>query len=114
AESPLTNRPLGVNSREREVAETAPESAGKPDDRAAILPGRMVVWDIETTGYSPSLGHKIVAISAVELQDGIRTGAEFHQHVNPQFDPADPQYQRIKWQVDKSAKAHGLTEDTLK
>ena len=110
-ENPETNRPLGVNSS-YEVAKEDEEVG--PDDIAAALPGRTIVWDTETTGFNPLQGHRIIEIAAVELIDGKPTGAEFHRYINPDFDQTSPEYRKLKFQIDKAAKVHGLTEEFLK
>jgi exonuclease, DNA polymerase III, epsilon subunit family len=47
------------------------------------MPLREVVIDTETTGLSPTEGHKIVEIGLVELIDRKATGRFFHQYINP-------------------------------
>lgn len=42
--------------------------------------------DTETTGFEPSMGHKIIEIGAYEIKDGKPTGNDFHQYVDPQRD----------------------------
>ena len=49
----------------------------------AKLKGRMVFLDTETTGLSPSEGHKIIEIGCVETIDGVITGNNFHVYLNP-------------------------------
>ena len=44
---------------------------------------REIVLDTETTGLD-SATHRIVEIGCVELIDGLPSGCEFHQYVNPQ------------------------------
>lgn len=43
-----------------------------------------MVLDTETTGLTPSDGHRIVEIGCVEIIDGQLTGNNFHRYINPQ------------------------------
>jgi len=45
---------------------------------------REIVLDTETTGLDPEEGHRIVEIGAVELHNGLPTGAIYHQHIDPE------------------------------
>ena len=45
---------------------------------------RRIVLDIETTGLDPKLGHKIVEIGCIELDNNYPTGHYFQQYVNPE------------------------------
>ncbi len=45
---------------------------------------RQVVLDTETTGIGPELGHRIIEIGCVELQDRKLTNNHFHAYLNPQ------------------------------
>lgn len=47
---------------------------------------RQIVFDLETTGFKFSEGHRIVEIGAVELINGAITGRTFHTYVNPERD----------------------------
>lgn len=47
---------------------------------------REIVFDTETTGFSPLEGDRITEIGCVELIDFIPTGRTFHSYVNPQRD----------------------------
>ena len=47
---------------------------------------RQVVFDLETTGFKFSEGHRIVEIGAVELINGAISGPTFHTYVNPERD----------------------------
>ena len=63
---------------------------------------RQIVLDTETTGFSPSVGHRIVEIGCVELLDRHLTGNTFHVYLNPQRD------------MDAGAQAvHGITAQFL-
>ncbi len=64
---------------------------------------RQVVFDLETTGFQFSRGHRIVEIGAVEMINGAITGRNFHSYVNPERDmPEDAQ------------RVHGLSEAFLR
>ena len=45
---------------------------------------RQVVLDTETTGIEPSLGHRIIEIGCVELENRRFTGKTYHQYINPE------------------------------
>lgn len=47
---------------------------------------RQIVFDLETTGFKFSEGHRIVEIGCVELVNGAVTGRNFHTYVNPERD----------------------------
>ena len=47
---------------------------------------RQIVFDLETTGFKFSEGHRIVEIGAIELVNGAVTGRNFHTYVNTQRD----------------------------
>jgi DNA polymerase III subunit epsilon len=47
---------------------------------------REIVLDTETTGLSPSAGHRLVDIGCVELIDAVATGVTFQRYINPQRD----------------------------
>jgi len=63
---------------------------------------RQITLDTETTGLSPSAGHRIVEIGCIELVNHIPTGKHFHRYVNPERD--------IPQEV---VQIHGLTEEFL-
>jgi DNA polymerase-3 subunit epsilon len=63
---------------------------------------REIVLDTETTGLDPATGDRIVEIGAVELMNGVATGAVYHVYLNPQRDvPED------------AVRVHGLTGEFL-
>lgn len=63
---------------------------------------REIVFDTETTGISPTDGHRIVEIGCVELDNLVPTGRTFHRYVNPER------------AIDAGAvRVHGLTEERL-
>lgn len=47
---------------------------------------REIVFDTETTGLDPNLGHKLVELGCVEIVNKIRTGRDFHVYINPERD----------------------------
>ncbi len=51
---------------------------------------REIVLDTETTGFEPQLGHRLVEIAALEIEDLLPTGRSFHAYIDPERDmPAD-------------------------
>lgn len=63
---------------------------------------RQVVLDTETTGLEPELGHRIIEIGCVELQNRRRTGRRLHHYVCPDRD------------IDPGAlEVHGITNEFL-
>ena len=63
---------------------------------------RQICLDLETTGLSPSDGHRIVEIGCVEIVDRKVTGNEFHCYINPER------------KCDAGAfKVHGLSDEFL-
>jgi len=53
---------------------------------------REIVLDTETTGLSPTEGHRLVEIGAVEIVNQIATGATFHVLINPEREVPDEAY----------------------
>lgn len=45
-----------------------------------------VFLDTETTGIDPSEGHRIIELGATVVEDGMHTGEEFHELLNPERD----------------------------
>jgi DNA polymerase-3 subunit epsilon len=45
---------------------------------------RQIVLDTETTGLDPGLGHRVIEIGCVELQNRRHTGRTFHRYLNPE------------------------------
>lgn len=74
------------------------ENAAVPDIR-----GRIVVLDLEMTGYADPGCNQIVEIGAVEIMGGRVTGRTFHAHVDPR-----------SRQNPHATKVHGLTEGFLR
>jgi DNA polymerase-3 subunit epsilon len=64
---------------------------------------REIVLDTETTGFEPQLGHRLVEIACVELEDYVPTGRHFHAYVDPERD-MPPEAQRV----------HGLSAEFLR
>jgi DNA polymerase-3 subunit epsilon len=63
---------------------------------------RQVVFDTETTGLEPELGHRIIEIGAIELVNRRRTGRQFQRYLCPDRD-IDP----------AAVQVHGLTTEFL-
>ena len=63
---------------------------------------RQIVLDTETTGLEPSLGHRIIEIGCVEMNNRRATGKTFQYYLNPQRE-VDPGAQEI----------HGLSNEFL-
>jgi DNA polymerase-3 subunit epsilon len=47
---------------------------------------REIVFDTETTGLDPALGHRMIEIGCIELVNRIPTGNTFHRYLNPERD----------------------------
>lgn len=47
---------------------------------------REIVLDTETTGFEPHLGHRLVELAALEIEDFIPTGKTFHVYIDPERD----------------------------
>ncbi len=47
---------------------------------------RAILFDTETTGLEPHLGHRIIEIAALELINDVTTGRQFHALIDPQRD----------------------------
>lgn len=63
---------------------------------------RQIVLDTETTGLSPSQGHRIIEIGCLELIDRRLTGREFHCFLHPDRE------------IDEAAQSvHGISLDAL-
>ena len=51
---------------------------------------RAVVFDTETTGTRPDLGHRLIEVAALELMNDLPTGRQFHRLIDPRRDiPAE-------------------------
>jgi len=64
---------------------------------------REIVLDTETTGFEPHLGHRLVEIACLEIEDFIPTGRSFHVYIDPERD-MPPEAQRV----------HGLSAEFLR
>lgn len=59
---------------------------------------RTILFDTETTGLEPQLGHRIIEVAALELLNDLPTGKHFHALIHPDRDiPED------------AARIHGFT-----
>ena len=69
----------------RPVALSLAESAEPIDQRG---PGvtRAVLFDTETTGLEPHLGHRVIEVAALELMNDLPTGRHFHALIDPERD----------------------------
>jgi len=47
---------------------------------------RQIVLDTETTGLEIGVGHRIIELAAVEIQNRRLTGRHYHQYLNPERD----------------------------
>ncbi|QHI95652.1 DNA polymerase III subunit epsilon [Aristophania vespae] len=51
---------------------------------------RSILFDTETTGLDPDLGDRVIEIAALELENDLRTGRNFHVLIDPERDiPAE-------------------------
>ncbi|MDP0589694.1 MAG: DNA polymerase III subunit epsilon [Candidatus Endonucleobacter bathymodioli] len=63
---------------------------------------KQIVLDTETTGISPSQGHRIVEIGCVEIVNRKITGKHYQAYINPQYVMGD-----------EVMKIHGITNEFL-
>jgi DNA polymerase-3 subunit epsilon len=47
---------------------------------------RTVLFDTETTGLEPELGHRVIEVAALELLNDLPTGRHFHALIHPERD----------------------------
>ena len=47
---------------------------------------RAILFDTETTGLEPHLGHRLIEVAALELENDLPTGRHFHRLVHPDRD----------------------------
>ena len=47
---------------------------------------RAILFDTETTGLEPHLGHRVIEIAALELENDLPTGRHFHALIDPERD----------------------------
>ncbi|CAN5512493.1 DNA polymerase III subunit epsilon [soil metagenome] len=64
---------------------------------------REIVMDTETTGFEPHLGHRLVEIACLEIDDFLPTGRHFHVYIDPERD-MPPDAERV----------HGLSSAFLR
>lgn len=64
---------------------------------------REIVLDTETTGFEPHLGHRLVELACLEIEDFIPTGNSFHVYIDPCRDMPP-----------EAEKVHGLSAAFLK
>lgn len=50
---------------------------------------RSVLFDTETTGLDPYLGHRVIEVAALELINDLPTGKHFHALIDPERDVPD-------------------------
>lgn len=59
---------------------------------------REIVLDTETTGFEPHLGHRLVELACLEIEDFLPTGRSFHVYIDPERDMPE-----------EAEKVHGLS-----
>lgn len=64
---------------------------------------REIVLDTETTGFEPHLGHRLVELAALEIEEFLPTGRTFHVYIDPERDMPP-----------EAEKVHGLSAAFLK
>jgi DNA polymerase-3 subunit epsilon len=64
---------------------------------------REIVLDTETTGFEPTMGHRMVEIACLEIDDFVPTGRSFHTYIDPCRD-MPPDAERV----------HGLSSSFLR
>lgn len=63
---------------------------------------RAILFDTETTGLEPQLGHRVIEVAALELENDLPTGRHYHALIDPERDiPED------------TTRIHGLTAEHL-
>lgn len=50
---------------------------------------RAILFDTETTGLEPHLGHRVIEVAALELVNDLPTGQQFHALIHPERDVPD-------------------------
>lgn len=53
---------------------------------------RKILFDTETTGFSPQDGDRVIEIGAVEMVEGTLTGNSFHAYINPEREVPEEAY----------------------
>lgn len=64
---------------------------------------REIVLDTETTGFEPHLGHRLVELACLEIEDYLPTGRSFHVYIDPCRDMPP-----------EAEKVHGLSAEFLR
>lgn len=64
---------------------------------------RAVLFDTETTGLEPHLGHRVIEVAALELINGLPTGRHFHALIHPGRDIPE-----------EATRVHGLVDAHLR
>lgn len=64
---------------------------------------REIVLDTETTGFEPHLGHRLVELACLEIEDYLPTGRSFHVYIDPERDMPP-----------EAEKVHGLSANFLR
>jgi DNA polymerase III subunit epsilon len=59
---------------------------------------RAILFDTETTGLEPHLGHRVIEVAALELFNDLPTGKQYHALVHPERDIPD-----------EATRVHGFT-----
>ncbi|HAG52681.1 MAG TPA: DNA polymerase III subunit epsilon [Alphaproteobacteria bacterium] len=63
---------------------------------------REIVFDTETTGFSPQEGDRLVEIGAIETVDRIPTGKVYHVYINPE-----------RTIPEEAIRVHGITNEMI-
>lgn len=63
---------------------------------------RSILFDTETTGLEPHLGHRVIEFAALELENELPTGRFFHRLIDPERDIPD-----------EATRVHGFTRAHL-
>ena len=77
---------------------------------------REIIFDTETTGLSPSAGHRVVEIGCVELDNRLPTGKTFHTYIDPERSMPKEAYDIHGLSsefLSKQPKFHEIAEDFL-
>ena len=54
--------------------------------REVLAMSRAILFDTETTGLEPQLGHRVIEVAALELLNDLPTGRHFHALIHPDRD----------------------------
>lgn len=99
----IDEKSAGVKHRAQQYRKGADMSTESQDEQAFNPPKRVIVWDTETTGFSPKSGDKLVEIGAIEMIDGKPTGKQYHQYINPE-----------RHIPSRATKVHGIDDEMVK